>query len=100
MSLNEAMKKNGAAFAIRSCGRYGLMIALGYLILALIHWRNSWDYVSQGYPFPDLGGSRKASPTLEVGQTAAICWLYGLYLLPLLSWERRKFSVREIVAIG
>jgi alpha-1,6-mannosyltransferase len=76
------------------------MVALGYSILVLVHWRHSWDYVSLGYPFPDLGGSRKSSPLLEVCQLVSLCWLYGLYLFPLLNWKRRKFSVREILWIG
>lgn len=94
------MNKNLPEPALRSSWLYGLLVAAGYLALALIHWRHSWTAVSQGYAFPDLGGSRESSPLLEVGQTISICWLYVLYLLALINWERRGFSAREIIAIG
>jgi alpha-1,6-mannosyltransferase len=100
LSLTEVVKKLRPDFVFSSYRRYGLMMALGYTVLIWVHWRNSWDYVSQGYPFPDLGGSRKAIPYLEVCQTMALCGLYGLYLTPLIYWDRWKFRAREIIAIG
>jgi alpha-1,6-mannosyltransferase len=94
------MKKYLPAMTLRSSWFYGLLVAAGYLPLSLIHWRHSWAALSQGYAFPDLGGSRKSSALLDIGQTISLCWLYILYLLALINWERRGFSVREIIAIG
>ena len=79
---------------------YGLLVATGYLALSLIHWRHSWAPLSQGYAFPDLGASRESSALLEGGQTISLVFLYILYLLALINWERRGFSLREIIAIG
>ena len=94
------MKKYLPAIPIRSIWIYGLLVAAGYLALALIHWRHSWTPLSQGYAFPDLGASRESNPLLESGQTITLFFLYILYLLALINWERREFSVREIIAIG
>jgi len=94
------MKKNFPAMTSGSSWLYGLLVAAGYLALALIHWRHSWAPLSQGYAFPDLGASPKSNPLLECGQTISLLFLFALYLLALINWERRGFSVREIIAIG
>src|SRR5215475_8287790 len=94
------MKKNLPAMTLGSSWLYGLLVAAGYLAVALIHWRHSWAPLSQGYVFSDLGASSESNPLLEVGQTISLCWLYSLYLLALINWQRRGFSVREIIAIG
>jgi hypothetical protein len=94
------MKKNLLAMALRSSWVYGLLMAAGYLALALIHWRHSWAPLSQGHAFPDLGGSGGADPLLEICQTISLCGLFTLYLLALINWERRDFGVREIISIG
>jgi len=100
MSHSAGVKKNLTTTALRSCWRYGLLTALGYATLVLIHWRHSWVPLSRGYSFPDLGASRKANPFLEACQTVSLCWLYVLYLLTLINWEQRKFDLREILVIG
>src|SRR5215510_5423559 len=94
------MKKSLPAMTLGSNWFYGLLVAAGYLALALIHWRHSWAPLSKGYAFPDLGGSSESSPLLEGAQTISHCWLYILYLLALINWERRGFSPREIIGIG
>src|SRR5262249_47485981 len=94
------MKKNLPAMTLGSSRFYGLLVAAGYLALALIHWRHSWAPLSKGYAFPDLGASSESSPLLEGAQTISHCWLYILYLLALINWERRGFSPREIIGIG
>jgi len=95
-----SVNKNLAASVLRSSRFYGLLMASGYAALALVHWRHSLAPLSGGYPFPDLGDSREANPFLEGCQTISLCWLYGLYLLTLINWERRSFNVREIIAMG
>lgn len=94
------MNKNLTASVLRLSWFYGLLMASGYVALALVHWRHSRAPLSEGYPFPDLGDSRGASPLLEGCHTMSLCWLYGLYLLALINWERRRFNVREIIAMG
>src|SRR5262249_53334816 len=79
---------------------FGRLLALGFLVLALIHWCHSWEAFKQGVAFADLGGSYVASTLLEIGQTLTLAFLLVLYLTALVNWHHWKFGVREVVSIG
>lgn len=100
MAQVSLLLKKLSATVLRSSWFYGLLVAAGYLALALVHWRHSSALLLQGRPFPDLGFSRRANPLLEGFQTISLCGLWVLYLLALLNWERRRFRAGEIIAIG
>jgi alpha-1,6-mannosyltransferase len=80
--------------------QYCLLFALGYLVLAIIHWRHSWPAFASGRVFADLGYSLKAHPSLEFAQTLTLGVLFLLYLLALKRWDRLKFSLRDVVLIA
>lgn len=84
----------------RSNWFYCLLLWLGYLALALIHWWHSWQPLSQWRVFADLGDSRASNPVIEICQTLTLLYLFALYLLCLINWKRWRFSVREFAVIS
>src|SRR5262249_45464862 len=76
------------------------LLALGYLALALIHWRHSWGALAQGHVFADLGHSSKSNPVIELCQTLTLAYLCTVYLYCLSHWGRWQFTARQIVGIS
>ncbi len=85
---------------INSARLFGLLLALGYLALALIHWRHSWSALAQGHVFADLGHSYKSNPVVELCQTLTLAYLFTLYLYCLSHWERWQFTARQVSGIS
>jgi alpha-1,6-mannosyltransferase len=85
---------------VKSARLFGLLLALGYLALALIHWRHSWWALSQEHAFADLGHSSAANPILELCQTLTLAYLFALYFYCLSRWERWRFTTRQVVGIS
>lgn len=74
----------------------GFLFALGCAALTVISWWHSWPYLSDGQPFPDLGGRRNDNPALEILQTLSLSWLYGLYIYVLVRWSRFRLTPRAV----
>ncbi len=56
--------------------------------------------LSHDHPFPDLGDSAAANPSLEVLQTITLLFLFALYIYCLVNWQRLQFTVREVAWLG
>jgi alpha-1,6-mannosyltransferase len=79
---------------------YGLLMAAGYLAVAIIHWRHSLGALTEGYVYADLGDSPDSSYVLEILQTLTLACLFAIYLFCLTNWERLKFDLRTVASMG
>ncbi len=97
---NAAGTKSARIDSILTGRLYGMLMAIAWLALALIHWRHSWWALSHGQVFADLGDSRNSNPVIEISQTITLLCLMGLYLFRLVNWDRGKLSVRQVIIMS
>ncbi len=78
----------------------GFLFALGCAAVTAISWWHSWPWLSNGLPFPDIGGRRNDNPLAEILQTLSLSWLFGLYVYVLARWSTFRLTPRAVTLMA
>lgn len=87
------------AAILSSSFHFLLLNILGYAALFFIHQQVNW-FDSEGILVSELIRYKENNSWLPILQILTLIYLFGLYFLTLINWQRINFKLREIFRIG